>query len=412
MNLQEMIQATLWDAAADLYRESSVGDNRLCGPGLVFLKYMSHAVDQLFVDLQQRGAECGGVGRVLNQAMANVERLNPHLHQLLPMEYTSPDIREDQLIAFIKKLGKIPKEYFRTGEILQQVFGYFVRHTPVTGRKGMSSPATPEWVDKLLIAMVGPVNGRLYDPCCGVGSLLVASRDYLLRHGGVMESTFFFGQEAAYTNFRLCRMNMAIHGMDNSHVKWNGEGAPDFDLHRGRPADYILCAPPFNRENPRWLQYVTSHLAPGGVAGIVLSADSPSMRTEHGNRVRRQLVADGMVKCILTLPDRLFRPAGMSACLWILASGKSPGPGRRVPDAGRGGVLFIDASSIIPDKSHMKRELSADDIDVLAGCYHNWSNNKGYSDVPGFCRSVDRDTVKKNNYLLSPAHYLRGSRTS
>ena len=413
MNLQELIQATLWDAGAKVFKETSRSSHKLCVPGLVFLKYISHAIDwgdgdtfpveekNLFRIPRESRWEYVlsrvnrlGIGSVLNKAMESIERFNPPVQRILPMEYTSPDIREDQLALFIKKLGEIPGEYFRTGEILQQVYAFFARNLPVSGEKGPEPLSTPECVDKLLVEILGPVRGSIFDPCCGAGALLVECRNYISQLQGTTDGTVFYGQESRCTNFRLCRMNMAIHGMDGTHVKWSGVSSLDGDLHPGLKADYILCAPPYNRDISRWLDYINSHLVYGGRAGIVLSNDSLSAETGMRDEVRKFLVEQHMVDCIVALPDQLFRAAGMPACLWILGRGKS----RK--------ILFMDVWAGIPGDSLINRYLTAVDISRIAGVYRKWRDKKGYKDVKGFCRSVTVKTVRSRNYDLTPEMYV------
>jgi type I restriction enzyme M protein len=413
MNLQELIQATLWDAGAKVFKETSSAGRKLCVPGLVFLKYMSHAFDHGAGDAVQVEAKNLlripresrweyvlsrvnrlGIGTVLNKAMESIERFNPPIQRILPREYTSPDIREDQLALFIKKLGEIPGEYFRTGEILQQVYGFFVRNLPASGEKGPEPLSTPECVDKLLVEIVGPVRGSIFDPCCGVGGLLVESRDFIARRQGTADGTVFYGQESRCTNFRLCRMNMAIHDMDGTRVRWSGVSSLDRDLHPGVKADYILCAPPYNRDVSGWLHYINSHLALNGRAGVVLSNDSLTTGTEKREEVRKFLVEQHRVDCIVALPDQLFRAAGMPACLWILGRGKS----RK--------ILFIDVWAGVPGNSLVNRRLTTADISHVAGVYRNWRDRKGYKDEKGFCRSVTVKTVRNRNYDLSPERYV------
>jgi type I restriction enzyme M protein len=449
MNLQELVQETLWKAASKIYKDrdnNGVGF-RLYGGGLILLKYMSHAFDRFIqalkmsdsahsdsegelIDVSQYLAKnflyipCEsrwefvlkqvnqvGIGSLLDKAMQNIEQLNPSVRKILPREYASPNIRKDELALFIKKLGAIPKEYMRTDEILQGVYGYFMRNSPVSGDKNQKPLSTPACIDKLLVAMMAPVRGSIFNPCCGVGSMFVESHAFISQRQGSTSANriVFYGQESAFTHFQLCRMNLAIHGINGLNVKCNNESSLDRDIYPDLKADYILCAPSFNNHNNKsnsnnsdflWLQYIISHLAPKGMAGIVLSKDYLSMDVEKGDCAWRKPVEDQWVNCIVTLPDQLFPAKEMYPCLWILTREK--GPRARNEE-----ILFIDASSGIPGKSSTLRRLSTADIDEIARIYHHWKEKNGdYKDVKGFCKSVDWKTVKKQHFDLRPGRYV------
>jgi type I restriction enzyme M protein len=358
------------------------------------------------------------IGNVLDEAMEHIERFNPTVQQILPREYTSPHIRTDQLILFMEMLGDLPKEYFRTGEILRSVYSYFARNYLAAENKRQESLCTPEWVDKLLVAMVGPRKGKIFDPCCGVGSMLVESHAFISQQQNLKEPTdrvLFYGQESRLTNFKLCRMNLAIHGMDGSQVGWNNETGPDKDLHPCLKADYILCAPPYNSGYSTWMQYIYSHLAPGGVAGMVLSKDSlsetatSSMFTgePYPGDANGNPAGDILLDCIVALPDQLFHAAGMSACLWMVCKGKSriAAAGDREQD---NNILLIDATSDIPGVPlNKQKSLSSTQINQIVGTYRRWQDQKGdYKDVKGFCKKVDWNTVKRNHFDLTPKRYV------
>ncbi len=430
----------------------------LWGTGLVFLKCMSHAFDRMLLELtieeKKRLAEkllyipqeshweyvmerAGrlGIGSVLDEVMEDIERFNPTVQKILPREYTSPDIRTDQLTLFINMLGDIPKEYFRTGEILQGVFGYFVRNYLSAGDKRQESICTPECVDKLLVAMVGPKIGKIFDPCCGVGSMLVESNAFILRKlhlantslknlvketdpmglPGPADHIVFYGQESSLTNFRLCRMNRAVHELDGTQVGWNNESSLDKDLHPDLMADYLFCVPPLNSRYSEWMRYIVSHLASGGAAGVILSKDSLSSSSsvlaaaENRDETLESPAGKARVNCIVTLPDQLFQATGMSVCLWLLGRGKGQIAGDRKQEDGDDKILFIDASSNIPGVPRKSRqeELSSAEIDEIAGTFRNWQAQNGdYKDVKGFCKSLPRKTIQRNRFNLTPESYV------
>ncbi len=451
MNMQELIQETLWKKAAGISKDDNNTGSRLWGPGLVFLKYMSHAFDRLFQRLEgdeKNQSQCSEqtnrylgdnllyipersrweyvltqlnrmrIGNVLDEAMEHIERFNPTVQQILPREYTSPHIRMDQLIIFMEMLGALPKEYFRTGEILQSVYSYFVRNYPAAENKRQESLCTPEWVDKLLVAMVGPRKGKIFDPCCGVGSMLVESHAFISQQHNSKEPTdrvLFYGQESRLTNFKLCRMNLAIHGMDGTQVGWNNETSLDKELHPCLKADYILCAPSYNSRYTAWMHYIISHLAPGGKAGMVLSKDSLSAvqissmfaGEPYQGDARGNPVGNTFLECIVALPDELFHAAGMSACLWMMCKGKGriAAAGGREPD---NNILLIDAASNIPGVPlKQQKTLSSTQINEIVAAYRRWQDQRGdYKDVKGFCKTVDWDTIKRNHLDLTPKRYV------
>ncbi len=453
--MKELIQETLWRKASRIRKDNDGVDSMLWGPGLVFLKCMSHAFDRMFLELIIDEKKCFaenlrcipstsyweyvmeranriGIGCVLDEAMEVIERINPTVQQILPREYSSPDIQPDQLALFIKMLGDIPKEYFRTGEILQGVFGYFVRNYFSAGDKKQESICTPECIDKLAVAMVGPMKGKIFDPCCGVGSMLVESHAFILRKFHFANTSLenlvkttdpvgltnrtdqivFYGQESKFTNFRLCRMNLAIHGVDGTQVGWNNESSLDKDLHPDLKADYIFCVPPLNSRYSEWMHYIVSHLALGGAAGVILSKDSlssPSSVLAAAVNVDDALenpVGNTRVNCIVALPDQLLQSTGMSACLWLLGRGKGQIAGAGEQD---GDILFIDASSNIPGVPRKPRneELSSIEIDEIAGTFRRWQAQNGdYKDVKGFCKSMEWKTIKRNRFNLMPERYV------
>jgi len=445
MNLQELVQETLWKAASKIYKSpdnNGVGF-RLYGGGLVLLKYMSHAFERFIQALKSSdsahpdsGAETVdvgqylaknllyipwesrweyvlkqvnqvGIGSLLDKAMQNIEQLNPSIRRILPREYASPNIKEDQLALFIKKLGAIPKEFDRIDEILQGVYAYFMRNSLTSGDKRQKPLATPVCIDKLLVAMMAPLRGSIFNPCCGVGSMLVDIHAFISQQQGSTSSDgiVLYGQESAFTNFQLCRMNLAIHGINGSNVKCNNESSLDRDIYPDLKADYILCAPSLttttnNSRHLLWLQYIISHLAPKGIAGVVLSKDSLSMDVAKGDCAWKNPVEDKWVNCVVTLPDQLFPAEERSPCLWILTREEGQ-------KAWNEEILFIDASSGIPGKPSTLLRLSTADIGEIAEIYHHWRDKNGdYKDVKGFCKSVDWKTVKKQHFDLRPERYV------
>jgi type I restriction enzyme M protein len=273
------------------------------------------------------------------------------------------------------------------------------------------------------VAMVGPMKGKIFDPCCGVGGMLVESHAFMLRKLHLANTSLknlvkttdpivCYGQESSVTNFRLCRMNLAIHGVDGTQVGWNNECSLDKDLYPNLKADYIFCAPLISSRYSDWIRYIISHLSLGGVSCVVLSKDSLSSSSSilaavaNENNAFKNMAGNTRVLCIVALPDQLFQSMGMSACLWLLGRGKG-----RISDTGKQdrNVLFIDLASNIPGIPRKCRyeELSNPEIDEIAGTFRRWQAQNGdYTDVKGFCKSLDWKTIKRNHYNLAPERYV------
>jgi len=275
--------------------------------------------------------------------------------------------------------------------------------------------------------MIEPYKGRIYDPCCGSGGMFVQSEKFVLAHGGRVGDLSIYGEESNPTTWRLCKMNLAIRGIDNNiGPTW----ADTFhnDLHPDLRADFILANPPFNvsdwggerlREDVRWrhgaqptgnanfawMQHMVHHLAPNGIAGFVLANGSMSSNTGGEGDIRRALVEADLVDCMISLPPQLFYTTGIPACLWFLTRNKAGGKFRDR----RRSTLFIDARKMgtLVDRTH--RELSDDEITRVASTYHSWRGEPytdPYADVPGFCKSSTTEEIASNGYVLTPGRYV------
>lgn len=310
----------------------------------------------------------------------------------------------------------------------EYVFGYFVRNYLAARAKRQESICSPEYIeciDKLAVAMVGPMKGKIFDPCCGVGGMLVESHAFMLHKLHLANTSLknlvkttdqqivLYGQESSITNYRLCRMNLAIHGVDGTQIGWNNECCLEKDLYPNLKADYIFCAPFINSRysNSDWIRYIISHLSLGGVACVVLSKDSLSSSSSilaamTENNELKKMAGNTRVICIVALPDQLFQSTGMSSCLWLFGRGKGriSGTGKQDSD-----VLFIDLASNIPGvpRKIQYEELSNPEIDEIAGTFRRWQAQNGdYKDVKGFCKSLDWKTIKRNHFNLTPERYV------
>src|SRR5690606_33198532 len=282
-------------------------------------------------------------------------------------------------------------------------------------------------VVRVLVEMLEPYAGRVYDPCCGSGGMFAQSDKFVQEHGGRIGDIAIYGQESNYTTWRLCKMNLAVRGID-ADIRWNNEGSFHKDELKDLKADYILANPPFNisdwggerlREDARWkygvppvgnanyawLQHIIHHLAPTGTAGVVL-ANGPMSSAQSGEgEIRRAMIEGDVVDCMIALPGQLFYSTQIPACLWFLARNKKNGKFRDR----RGEVLFIDARKLGTLVDRTRKEFSNEDIAKIAKTYHAWRGEKDagtYEDVPGFCKAATLDEIKEHGYVLTPGRYV------
>jgi type I restriction enzyme M protein len=331
--------------------------------------------------------------------------------------------------------------------VLGRVYEYFLGQFAGSEGKRGGEFYTPRSVVRVLVEMLEPYQGRVYDPCCGSGGMFVQSEKFVLEHGGRIGDIAIYGQESNYTTWRLAKMNLAVRGID-ADIRWNNEGSFHKDELRDLRFDYILANPPFNisdwggdrlRDDPRWqfgtppvgnanyawLQHIYWHLAPHGTAGVVLANGSMSSNQSGEGDIRKAMVEAGAVDCMVALPGQLFYSTQIPACLWLLARDKSskfPSPsGRGARGEGeeyrdrRGEVLFIDARNMGTMVDRTRRELTDEDIRRIADTYHAWRTSpprgpgegaSGYQDIPGFCKSATLDEIRKHGHVLTPGRYV------
>ena len=398
------------------------------------------------------------IGQLVDDAMAAIERDNPALKGVLPKDYARPALdktRLGQLIDLISNI-KVGDEDARAKDVLGCVYEYFLKQfASAEGKKG-GEFYTPRCVVKLLVEMIEPYRGRVDDPCCGSSGMFVQSMEFIRSHatgngngGRARADISIYGQELNYTTWRLAKMNLAIRGID-------GQIAHGDTFHNDRfpdlKADFILANPPFNvsdwggerlrndkrwkygvppagNANFAWVQHIIHHLAPTGVAGFVLANGSMSSNQSGEGEIRKNIIEADLVDCMVALPDKLFYSTQIPACLWFLArdkSGRPPGGQQNPLRDRRGQVLFIDARKMgrMVDRTH--RELTDEDIRKIADTYHAWRGETvgadlrvcpdtgqpqrvaptEYRDIPGFCRSVTIDEIRKHGYVLTPGRYV------
>lgn len=454
-------EAKLWLAADKLRNNMDAAEYKHVVLGLIFLKYISDAFEEQHTKLiaerdqgadpedpdeyrangifwvpkearwatLQDAAKQPTVGKLIDDAMVAIERDNRSLKGVLPKDYARPALDKQRLGELIDLVGTIGlgSAENRSKDILGRVYEYFLsQFASAEGKKG-GQFYTPRSVVQVLVEMLAPYKGRVYDPCCGSGGMFVQSEKFVEAHGGRIGDISVYGQESNPTTWRLAAMNLAIRGIE---ANLGPEHADSFhrDLHKDLKADYILANPPFNssdwggdrlRDDARWqygtppvgnanyawVQHFIYHLAPTGLAGFVLANGSMSSNQSGEGQIRRAIIEADLVDCMVALPGQLFYSTQIPVCLWFLARSKKNG---RFRDR-RGETLFIDARKLGTLVSRVHRELTDDDVQMIAGTYHAWRGDEGadeYEDVPGFCRAAKLKDIEDHGFVLTPGRYV------
>ena len=459
------LEAQLWAAADKLRGNMEPSDYKHIALGLIFLKYISDAFEakraellaEELADLEdpeeylaenifwvpkaarwshlQARAKQPTIGTDIDDAMLAIEARNASLKSVLPKDYARPALNKvmlGELIDLVSGIGMAEKAD-RSRDILGRVYEYFLGgFAGVEGKRG-GEFYTPRSVVRLLVAMLEPYKGRVYDPCCGSGGMFVQSERFVEEHGGRIGDIAIYGQESNYTTWRLAKMNLAVRGID-ADIRWNNEGSFHKNELPDLKADFILANPPFNisdwggdqlqedarwtfgippkgNANYAWLQHIHHHLAPNGTAGVVLANGSMSTATSGEGDIRRALVEADVVDCMIALPGQLFYSTQIPACLWFLARNKNPGGDCRDR---RGEVLFIDARKRGQMVDRTRKEFSDEDIARIADTYHAWRSAPDatvYEDEPGFCKSTTLKEIREHYHVLTPGRYVGAAAT-
>lgn len=449
----------LWAAADKLRGHMDASEYKHVVLGLIFLKYISDAFEEHRAKLQtipdadpeerdeytgdnifwvpeearwgslQEQARKATIGNAIDKAMEAIERENPALKGVLLKDYGRPQLdktRLGELVDLVSKIG-LGDAASRSKDVLGGVYEYFLGKFAATEGKRGGEFYTPQCVVKLLVEMIEPLRGRVFDPCCGSGGMFVSSEKFVIAHGGRKGDIAIYGQESNPTTWKLAKLNLAIRGID---ADLGPEPADSFhrDLHQDLRADFILANPPFNasywggerlREDKRWkygtppigsanyawIQHFVYHLSPRGIAGFVMANGSLSSNQSGEGEIRKKLIEGDLVDCIIALPGQLFYATGISVCLWFLAKDKKNGQFR---DRQRE-TLFIDARKmgVMIDRTH--RDLTDAEVAEIARTYHAWRGEKAagkYEDKLGFCKAAGTEEIREHGYVLTPGRYV------
>lgn len=458
---QEPLEKQLWKAADKLRKNIDAAEYKHVVLGLIFLKYISDSFEEHYAKLQAGIGDYAGadpedkdeykaenvffvppqarwshlvanaklpeIGTVADAAMDALEKENPVLKGVLPKVFARQNLDPASLGGLIDLVGNIAlgDAKARSADVLGHVFEYFLGEFALAEGKQGGQFYTPRSIVELLVVMLEPYKGRVFDPCCGSGGMFVQSEKFVQEHQGRIDDISIYGQESNQTTWRLAKMNLAIRGIGADQVKWNNEGSFLNDAHKDVKADFIIANPPFNvsdwsgellrgdsrwkygvppagNANFAWLQHFIFHLSPQGRAGVVLAKGALTSKSSGEGEIRKNMIAQGnLIDCIVNLPAKLFLNTQIPAALWFMNRARSNGHPRK------GEILFIDARNLGHLINRRTRELSHEDIQKIADTYHAWRTGESdYQDLKGFCASVSLERVAELDYVLTPGRYV------
>ncbi|QBC48669.1 type I restriction-modification system subunit M [Acinetobacter baumannii] len=461
---QEPLEVVLWKTADKLRKNIDAAEYKHVVLGLIFLKYISDTFEAHYNLLVEGEGEFAGadpedrdeytaynvffvpenarwsfllnqakqpnIGKLVDDAMEAIENDNPQLKGVLPKVYARQNLDPTSLGELIDLIGNIAlgDAKSRSADVLGHVFEYFLGEFALAEGKQGGQFYTPKSIVSLLVNMLEPYKGRVFDPCCGSGGMFVQSEKFVESHQGLVDDISIYGQESNQTTWRLAKMNLAIRGINSEHVKWNSEGSFLNDAHKDLKADYIIANPPFNvsdwsgdllKEDARWslgvppagnanfawMQHFLYHMSPKGQAGVVLAKGALTSKTSGEGEIRKALVSEAnVIDCIVNLPAKLFLNTQIPAALWFMRRDRV---GSTKYKDRSNEILFIDARNLGHLINRRTKVLSDEDIKLITDTYHNWRNKDGeYEDVAGFCASVPLEKVAELDYVLTPGRYV------
>jgi type I restriction enzyme M protein len=476
--VSQELKKTLWAAADKLRSNMDAAEYKHIVLGLIFLKYVSDTFSERRVELRRKftdpsdeyylsdqaslereledrdyyteanvfwvpesarwesirnNAKQPNLGRLIDDALVAIETENPRLKNILDKRFARTELepgRLGELVDLISKIGFGGKEKAR--DVLGEVYEYFLgQFANAEGKKG-GQFYTPASVVKVIVEIIAPHKGKVYDPCCGSGGMFVQSEKFIESHGGRFGDISIYGQEGNPTTWRLVAMNLAIRGMDFNLGK---EPADTFtrDQHPDLRADYVMANPPFNvsewwneklawdarweygtppagNANYAWLSHILYHLKPSGLAGVVLANGSMSSSQNNEGAIRKEMIECDVVDCMVALPPQLFFNTQIPACLWFLTKDKRVNGRDR-----RGEILFIDARKLGRMETRVTRVFDDEDIAKIATAYHAWRTDgetrETYQNIPGFVYAARKEEVKAHDYVLTPGRYVGAEET-
>ena len=440
----------LWASADKLRNNMDAAEYKHVVLGLIFLKYVSDTFMEKYKELLEEDEEFAEdmdaylaegvfwvpeiarwdyiakhskqveIGQIVDSALDAIEKENDSLRGVLPKNYSRPELDKRilgeiiDLFTNINVGGKEGKEK----DILGRVYEYFLGKFAANEGKGGGEFYTPKSIVALMVEMIQPFKGYVYDPACGSGGMFVQSLKFVEEHSGSTFDISVYGQESNPTTWKLAKMNLAIRGIENNLGSKNADTFHE-DLHKNLKADYILANPPFNQSdwgqpllvddarwkwgtppqgnaNYGWIEHMLDKLSQKGKAGVVLANGSLSSNTSGEGEIRRKILEDDLVDCIVALPDKLFYTTGIPVCIWFFNRDKKH----------KGQTLFIDARKMGDMVNRRLRELSDEDIKKIANTYIAWQNEDGYEDVQGYCKVASIDEIKEHDYILTPGRYV------
>jgi len=449
-------EAELFKAADKLRGNMEPSDYKHVALGLIFLKHISDSFEakrsELLADYPegaedpdeyaaenvfwvpkearwfhlQANAKQTGIGKLIDEAMLAIEKVNPSLKGVLPKDYGRPALNAVMLGELIDLISGIAlgAQKGEARDVLGRVYEYFLGQFAGSEGKRGGEFYTPRSVVRTMVEMLEPHKGRVYDPCCGSGGMFVQSEKFVESHEGRLGDIAIYGQESNHTTWRLCMMNLAVRGIEGD-IKWNSEGSFHKDELPDLRSDFVLANPPFNisdwggerlREDARWkygippvgnanfawLQHIVHHLSPTGTAGVVLANGSMSSTQSGEGDIRKAMIEGDVVDCMIALPGQLFYSTQIPVCLWFLAKNKKNGKFRDRS----GEILFIDARKLGHMVDRTRKEFADEDIVRIAETYHRWREGRDYEDAAGFCKSANLDAIKGHGYVLTPGRYV------